>query len=299
MSCTRPLKAYRGREGGIVFSASEGFYDRHLELACGQCIGCRLRRSRDWAARMMYEAREHDANCFLTLTYDDASLPKDRSLDVSHWQKFAKRLRKRCGSFRFYHCGEYGERTLRPHYHACIFGLDFSGSREEFARPGGHKLYRSPVLDDLWPHGFHSIGELTFDSAAYVARYVTKKVTGAQAERHYERVDLATGEVWSVRPEYSTMSRRPGIGRAFYDRFKDEVYEHDSVIFKGAEYAPPRYFDRLLGEESPERLARVQQERRQRVLEAQSRETRDKEDVHRIREKIQEARLTQAVRSVD
>lgn len=300
MSCTRPLKAYRGREGAIAFSSRDGYYDQHLELACGQCIGCRLKRSRDWAARMMYEAREHDANCFLTLTYADEHLPEDHGLDVSHWQKFAKRLRRRMGSFRFYHCGEYGEQRLRPHYHACLFGIDFAESRQYFdTTDSGDTLYSSPILDELWPFGWHSIGELTYDSAAYVARYVTKKITGKQAEEHYERVDLETGEVWSVRPEYSTMSRRPGIGRAFFEKHRDEIYQHDSVVFKGSEYAPPRYFDKLLGEHSPEVLAKTQKRRRARVIAHQSRETRDKEDVLRIREKIQTQRTNNLSRLVD
>lgn len=299
MSCTRPLKAYRGREGGVVFSASEGYYDQHLELACGQCIGCKLRRSRDWAARMMYEAREHEANCFITLTYDDASLPEDYGLDVRHWQKFAKRLRKRCGPFRFFHCGEYGPRTLRPHYHACIFGLDFSFDRYVHDRKDGYNYYRSPTLEALWPEGHSLIGDLTFDSAAYTARYVTKKITGKQAASHYERVDPETGECWSVRPEYATMSRRPGIGRKFFEKHGEEVYRFDSVIFKGAEYAPPRYFDKLMGEKSPATLAQAQRKRRDRALGAQAKEPRDKEDVNRIREKIQQKQLTNMVRSIE
>lgn len=300
MSCTRPLKAYRGREGGITFSTRDAYYDRHLELACGQCIGCRLRRSRDWAARMMYEAREHDSNCFLTLTYDDESLPEDHGLDVTHWQKFAKRLRRRCGGFRFFHCGEYGPSTLRPHYHACIFGLDFASTRSPLQRAAsGHTLYRSPLLDELWPFGYHSIGELTFDSAAYVARYVTKKITGKQADEHYERVDITTGEVFNVRPEYATMSRRPGLGKKFFDEHHQEVYRHDSVIFKGAEYAPPRYFDKLLKDQDPEKLSRVQRTRRQRTNQAQAKEKRDPEDVLRIKEKIQTTQLTNMVRNLD
>lgn len=247
----------------------------------------------------MVEAREHESNCFLTLTYEDEHLPDDRGLHVEHWQKFAKRLRKRCGSFRFFHCGEYGPRTLRPHFHACLFGLDFASSRREFARPGGHPLYRSSVMDELWPFGFHSIGALTFDSAAYVARYVTKKVTGEQAVAHYERMDSETGEVWSVRPEYATMSRRPGIGQKFFERYGDEVYRFDSMVFKGREYSPPRYFDKLMEARDPERYARVQKARRDRVIEARSRESRDPEDVNRIREKVTLSRLATRGGSLD
>lgn len=284
------MKAYRGREGGIVFSTRDAYYDRHLEVPCGQCMGCRLRRSRDWAIRMMYEARDHDSSSFVTLTFAPEHEPEDFSLDVRHWQLFAKRLRKRCGPFRFFHAGEYGPSTLRPHYHACIFGLDFSWDRVPLDQVEGHQLFESATLRELWPYGFHSVGSLTFDSAAYVAKYCTKKITGKLAERAYTRIDRDTGECWSVRPEYATMSRRPGIGSRHFHKFKDEIYQHDSVIFKGAEYAPPRYFDKLLGEEAPEQLTKVQARRRKRALQTQKRDTRDKEDINRIREKIQLAR---------
>lgn len=287
MPCTRRLKAYRGREGGVVFSARDGFYDQHLELACGQCLDCRLRRARDWALRMQHEAREHEANSFVTLTFDDEHLPEDWSLDVRTWQLFAKRLRKRVGPFRFFHSGEYGERYLRPHYHACLFGVDFSEDRQFFKVQNGYPVFVSSLLSEVWPFGNHLIGSLTFDSACYVASYVVKKVTGDRAAAAYERVDPTTGECWSVRPEYATMSRRPGIGSRYFEEFKDEVYSGDFVVSQGRKFRPPRYYDRLLQESDGERHHAVVR-RRQRVVRQAGGSDPDRD---RVREKCLSARV--------
>lgn len=298
MPCTRRLKAYRAAEGGgISFSPRDGFYDRHLELPCGQCIDCRLKRAREWALRMMHETRDHSENCFVTLTYDNESLPADHSLDVRTWQLFAKRLRKKA-PFRFYHVGEYGEQTLRPHYHAIIFGQDFNKSRRLFkTTPTGHRLYTSSLLDEVWPHGHHLIGDVSFDSCCYVARYVTKKITGDAAKQHYQRLDPDTGEVFNVKPEYATMSRRPGIGQGYFEKWKEDIYKDDTVISSGREYPPPRYYDQLLANEEPERYATLQKKRRHRALVRNA--GADLDDRSRDREAIQKAKLNLNKRPLD
>jgi hypothetical protein len=133
MPCYFPITAWRSKDGKneagkwpVVFKPTAGYLDKELKLPCGRCIGCRLERSRQWAVRCVHEASLHEKNCFITLTYSPENLPKDGSLDVSHFQKFMKRFRKRFGpGIRFFHCGEYGESLSRPHYHACIFGFDF------------------------------------------------------------------------------------------------------------------------------------------------------------------------------
>ena len=269
MPCTRPMLAsvidgsMRFLPQGPSVRHREAPEGRFLELPCGQCMDCRLRKARDWALRMTHEAKSHDRNCFLTLTYNDEHLPSDWSLNVRHWQLFAKRLRRRGYKFRFYHVGEYGERSARPHYHACIFGQDFREDRKLVkVDKNGYRLYHSEVLDRTWGKGFHLIGELTFDSACYVAKYVTKKVTSRSAFLQpggspYQRVDPSTGEVWTVRPEYATMSRGGkgadgvqlrGIGNSFFHRYWKEIYVTDSVVSKGREFKPPRYYDKLLKE---------------------------------------------------
>ena len=117
MPCYYPLQGWRSKEltkngkRAIVFDRKKGYVDQPLEVPCGQCIGCRLDRSRDWALRCIHEAQLHEDNSYITLTYDDDNLPANASLDKSDFQKFMKRLRKSLGDkkVRFFHCGEYGE----------------------------------------------------------------------------------------------------------------------------------------------------------------------------------------------
>lgn len=245
MPCYRPLTAWRDGLGTVSF-VDRGQGDQLL-LPCGRCIGCRLERSRQWATRIMFEAQMHEASSFITLTYDDANLPFPPSLRYRDFQLFMKRLRIKYGAVRFYMCGEYGESTFRPHFHACLFGLDFSDKVIWSVSPRGDHLYRSPNLERIWPFGISTIGELTFESAAYVARYVLKKITGDLAEEHYSWTDVDTGEVYAREPEFAHMSLRPGIGASWFDKYSDDVYDdHDFVVVNGKTCKPPRYFDKLL-----------------------------------------------------
>lgn len=201
----------------------------------------------------MHEAQMHKRNSFLTLTYDDEHLPSDGSLQVLDWQYFAKRLRKfivksnrdhmrgrpsyfgaNQAGFRYFHCGEYGDHLGRPHYHAALFGLDFHQDRINYkTTKTGNPLFNSPALDHLWGKGFAVIGQLTFNSAAYVARYCLKKVTGKKADAHYG----------GLKPEYTTMSRRPGLGSTWFAQYVDDVYPSDQVITNGRPARPPKYYD--------------------------------------------------------
>lgn len=249
MACYHPLKGYQSRtqtangKYKIVFNSKLGYIDKPMSVPCGQCVGCRLDRSKSWAIRCMHEAQLHSQNCFITLTYSDEYLPSNASLRMSDFQKFMKRLRKRFGAgIRFYHCGEYGEKLGRPHYHACIFGFDFP-DKEILRKNNGYPLYTSKILESLWQFGFSSIGTLTFESAAYVARYILKKVNGELASSHYETIDMETGVVDYKTPEYTTMSRRPGIAAGWFDKYYTDVYPRDNVIYRGREYKPPRFYD--------------------------------------------------------
>lgn len=189
--------------------------------------------------------RQHEHSMFLTLTYDPKHLPENGSLNKKHFQDFMKRYRWWAGhkKIRYFHCGEYGETTARPHYHAIIFGHDFK-DKKVHAVIGGNTLYTSQNLEELWGLGFCTIGEANFETAAYVARYVTKKITGKNALHHYNNIDTETGEVLSERiPEYVTMSRRPGVGKEWFDRFFTDVYPHDRVILNGKTMKPPKYYN--------------------------------------------------------
>jgi len=228
-----------------------------IQVPCGQCIGCRLERSRQWAMRCVHEAYGHDDNAFITLTYAPEHVPKDGSLIKSHFQKFMKRLRKAISPklVRFFHCGEYGEKNQRPHYHACLFGYDFPDKilytiRDEC------RLYRSPMLENLWPFGFATVGDVTFESAAYVARYITKKITGDLAEQHYH----------GRQPEYTTMSRRPGIGKLWYENFKGDVFPCDNVVIRGKVMKPPRYYDKQLELSDAQLFEKIKIDRKAKAL---------------------------------
>lgn len=232
---------------GITFKPEDS-NGQTLELPCGQCIGCRLERSRQWAIRCVHEASFHDHNSFITLTYNDDHLPPDGSLSVEHWQKFMKRLRfhHRPKKFRYFHCGEYGSKLGRPHYHACLFGLDFD-DKQIFRQSEGATLYTSSKLDEIWGKGYTTVGDVTFESAAYVARYIMKKVTGEAAEDHYEKVDPITGEIHRIKPEYTTMSRRPGLGQGWIEKYMSDVYPSDEVVLlrngKSFRMKPPKYYN--------------------------------------------------------
>lgn len=264
MSCFSPIQAFSlpsknlvTGKSVIVFKSSDS-RDEPIVLPCGRCIGCRLERSRQWALRCIHEASLHESNCFITLTYDDSHLPADCSLNLDHFQRFMKRLRKKYGNgIRFFHCGEYGEKFGRPHYHALIFGFDFP-DKVFWKESNKIPLYRSASLEKLWTYGYSSIGDVTFESAAYVARYIMKKITGPGAWTHY--LDIETGVI--KKPEYTTMSRRPGIAAGWYDKFRSDVYPHDFTVLRGRKVKPPKFYDRLFEAKFPADFERIKERRK-------------------------------------
>ena len=211
MPCYKPITAWKPLEGGAI-QFSEKKNSREIQIACGQCIGCRIQKRESWAVRCYAESKLHKHNQFVTLTYDDDHLPKDGSLDYRHWQLFAHRLRKSLGPFRFFVCGEYGETTIRPHYHALLFGLDIPDLVKCNSVYASSDIYKSETIDKLWRLGGCRIGTVTYESARYCAVYTTKKVGGDLAKERYSRVDMSTGETWMVKPEFARMSLKQGIG---------------------------------------------------------------------------------------
>lgn len=198
----------------------------------------------------MHELRDHSSSCFITLTYDDEHLPGPGSLDYSHFQRFMRYLRRVPGAkgVRFFMCGEYGSLRGRPHYHAILFGFDFPDKRL-WKRASGADLYRSALLERFWPHGHSSIGEVTYEAAAYVARYCLKKTTGAMADFVY--TDPETGEIFT--PEFARMSLKPGIGASWFERrAATDVFPHDNIILKGITHKVPRYYDKLWEKRNPD-----------------------------------------------
>lgn len=208
--------------------------------------------------RCLHEAALHEDNAFITLTYEPQYLPEGGTLIKKHFQDFMKRLRKKYGGRRisYFHCGEYGEQKRRPHYHAILFGLRFVDQQFYSRGADGTFLYTSDELSRLWPFGFATVGEVTFESAAYVARYAVKKLS-FYGEDAYEHIDLDTGEILPLQPEYTTMSLKPAIGKEWYGRFKGDVYPSDEVIVRGKVMKPPKYYDKLLEQDSAEAHAQM------------------------------------------
>jgi hypothetical protein len=228
-----------------------------VSIPCGQCIGCRLERSRQWAVRCVHEASLHERNCFITLTYDPDHLPENGTLVMEHFQLFMKRLRKEFGAgIRFFHCGEYGEKQGRPHYHAALFNFDFPDKVFLRRTPRGDVCWSSASLQRLWGKGRTELGSLTFESAAYIARYITKKQLGKGAQAHYE----------GRKPEYTTMSRKPGIGKGWLEKWTADVYPVDRVVLKRGgrmiEMRPPRFYDVSFELDDPETFATVKRNRK-------------------------------------
>lgn len=226
------------------------------QIPCGQCLGCRLDWAGDWAARCEKEAKLYINNCFITLTYGDDTLPIGSStrstVTKRDWQLFMKRLRKTypTNEIRFFACGEYGSLNQRAHYHALLFNHDFPDKRlwKPHART---PLYLSPSLQSLWGLGFTSIGSVTYQSASYVARYVVKKLTGTRAD-YLDREQ-----------PFVLMSRKPGIGSAWYEKFKHEVFPAGQpLVGENKPRRTPRYFDEKYRRENPDGHYKMKLERR-------------------------------------
>lgn len=310
MSCFRPLQAYKSNskrtEKGkslIVFNPKDaGHSYEFIELPCGVCEGCRKDRAMSWALRCVHEASMFDNNCFITLTFDDANLNQFGSLDKRDFQLFMKRLRKKFKGMekvegyeneypiRYFHCGEYGSNFDRPHHHACIFNFDFL-DREIWSVHDDIRSYRSTELERLWPYGYSLVGDVTFASALYIAKYITKKVYGDKARAHYANINKETGEMNGLVPEYVTMSRRPGIGSKFFERYKNEIYVKDFITHKGQLYRPSTYYDKLLDKIDPKALQAIKKQRKEKAEKLAKDNTRyrlvTKEKLLKLKNKLQ------------
>lgn len=296
MPCYHPLQAYQCASGEVVFVELQR-HDivRSLSLPCGQCIGCRLERSRQWAVRCMHEASLHELNCFVTLTYDDDHYPVRGDLRYPDYQAFMKRLRKFADPMRvrFYMCGEYGPENWRPHFHACLFGFDFLDKTYWSRSPAGERLYRSADLERLWPFGFSSVGAVSFESAAYIARYCVQKITGRDADAYYARED--DNGPFQLTPPFNHMSLKPGIGAPWLDRFQTDVYPRDYVVVNGVECRAPKYYDKLFGRADADTFEALKEAR---ILEGRARFEDNTDARLAVKEVVQRARITSLERKM-
>lgn len=308
MPCFSPLQGFRAKrpnpntgKRSIVFTPKEGFRDMPVTLSCGQCIGCRLDHSRRWAIRCTNEASLYEKNCFITLTYAPEHMPPFGSLDYSHPVKFMKRLRKKFGEgIRSYGCGEYGDESKRPHYHICLFNHDFD-DKILWKKHRGNNYYLSDALKKLWPYGHSITCGFSFETAAYVARYVTKKKTGKRKHEYEVFVDIKTGEIYSLEPEKPiARSNRPGIGRPWIEKNLRDVYPSDQIVLLRPEgpkiLRPPKYYDNVLDQLLPGSLAPILARRRKKAKENAPNSTVDR---LRVREEIQLIKAKQLKRSYE
>ncbi|QCQ85078.1 replication initiator protein [Blackfly microvirus SF02] len=235
---------------------------RSIVVACGKCMECRLARARDWSLRSVHEASLYDDNCFITLTYDDEHLPLDHGLHYEHFQAFMHRLRKRMpGAGRFLMCGEYGDQFGRPHFHAILFNCGFSDKVLIRSKPD--PLYSSELLSDIWHHqGVVSLGDVTTQSAGYVARYSTKKIYGPGTDHVYDWIDPMSGEVFKRATPFLHSSNRPGIGAEWFNRWHADVFPCDEIVFDGRSFPVPRYYTKLYEALDKDAHGRVSRHRR-------------------------------------
>lgn len=294
MVCNYPLTRIETYDGKVSFTGSyikdneftKEFHEK-LEnskyiksvkmIPCGQCISCRLNKSRDWANRIMCEAEQYENNYFFTLTYADEYLPVKRvynnetgeiitgfTLKKEDLNKFNHDLRQYWQrkynhiGIRYYECGEYGSLNERPHYHCIIFNLPHLDDLVKYrVTEINDILYTSETLSKIWGKGYVVIGEVTWDSASYVARYVLKKHFGKEADEYYKSMAKI--------PEFTTMSRMPGIGYNYYEENKKTIYKTDEIFIRGKDGVigtkPSKYFDRLYEQEDPENYKKIKLQR--------------------------------------
>lgn len=261
--------------------------DKLIKIPCGQCLGCRLEYSRQWANRCLLELQYHDSAWFATFTYDDDHVPRTYYPDLEtgeaipaltlrkrDFQLLMKRIRKRFGEdhIRFFMSGEYGSETFRPHYHAILFGLHLDDLVPyKTVKEAGqfYTYYNSPSLQSCWldhdgkPIGYVVVGEVTWESCAYTARYVMKKLKGTEADFY---------STHNIEPEFTLMSRRPGIARQYYDDHPD-LYDDEWINVStekgGKKFRPPKYFDRLFDVDNPEKSAELKELRKKLAIESQ------------------------------
>lgn len=244
----------------------------------------------------MHEAQLYESNQYITLTYNDENVPEDGGLDKIHLRKFWKRLRKKFPNQRlkFFACGEYGDKLGRPHYHACVFNLALD-DKEPYTVRDGITLYQSKTLEKIWGKGFVTVGDVTFESAAYVARYVMKKVTGDIAEQHYMKVNLETGELVKIEPEFTSMSNRSGgIGKKWYEKYYKDT-EKDFITHNGIKMKPPKYYDGLFEKRDSEQFNEVKEKRRLNALKLKKENTPER---LRVKEQIKKRQLNRLKRGL-
>ena len=258
-------------------------------IPCGQCIGCRIRQREDWTTRIELEARDYPKEevWFITLTYDDDHVPgmivktgeimrkvqytwkpgekRPDSVQILLYediQKFLKRLRKDYkGKLRYFVAGEYGEQTARPHYHMILYGWRPT-DLENLYKIHHNGYYTSKWLADLWGMGQIQIAQAVPETYRYVAGYVTKKMYEIDNKKANEYYELG-----QTKP-FACMSLKPGLGDHYYQEHKAEIWRQGYIQCTNGKRAQiPRYYEKQMEAENPQRLWRIKQNRQKNAIE--------------------------------
>ena len=273
MACHHPIPAYLSADGKVTFVRKEKAVGKSgfLHIRCGMCRGCKADHARDWAIRCYHESQLHDQCCFITLTYSPEKLPPHGSLDPRDLELFWKRLRKRIAPdrVRYFACGEYGEKRSRPHYHACLFGWRPTERVPLGKSEKGNPQWGAQILSEAWGLGRVTWTEFDPSCARYTAHYTADKLKSFALDeidpetglRPYERMDVTTGEILKLAPEFQRQSQRPAIGVRWLEKFWREVFPADTVVMDGKEYPPPKIYYQWLRENQPEVAEKVKAKR--------------------------------------
>lgn len=308
MSCYKPLirlynpdnKEISGRVYSLArFSEMSGKQLKYEDLMyrqdvmlipCGQCIGCRIRQREDWTTRIELEAKDYpkDEVWFITLTYDDEHVPgmilktgeimrkvqyvwkpgeeqpeSVQTLMYPDIQNFLKRLRKAYrGKLRYFVAGEYGEQTARPHYHMILYGWKPT-DLENLYKIHHNGYYTSKWMVNLWGMGQIQIAQAVPETYRYVAGYVTKKMYEINEEKANVYYNLGQQK------PFACMSLKPGLGDSYYQKHKNEIWKQGYIqCTNGKQAQIPRYYEKKMEAENPERLWKIKQKRQEKSIEA-------------------------------
>lgn len=267
MPCENPRHVHRPANGGpISFSGikRDGRAYTPLQLPCGNCFMCQEEKARQQAVRIYHESLLHYESCFVTLSYANEHLPPHNGLRYEDLIKFKKRLRKLLWKthqkLRYYAVGEYGDKSLRPHYHACIFGHAFTDDRI-ILKTQPYLLWTSPLLQAIWGLGYVSVGALNFRTARYTASYITKKL---RSKQQYVYTDETTGELIPLEQPRSFMS--DNLGKGWWLKHHQYTIDHDFVVIDGRRQKPPRAYDKWLTEINKEKIEEIKENRKEKSI---------------------------------
>jgi len=282
MTCLNPVLAYKKTNGQFNFMRKSDYDAPHAHkalLPCRKCLPCRKKEAMNWSTRMIHESKMHKISIFLTLTYDDEFLPEHNNLTIEHMQKFMKRLRKHLSTrkdelrnplpiikIRYLYVGEYGDTSGRAHYHACVFGYVPDDLILHSKKPQ-YNIYKSETLTNLWGKGFVSIGYFNSATANYCSKYILKTLVGKDALKQFQITDSDTGELIQKQPPFKIMSRNPGLGSTFFEKYESDLINHDKAVIDGKELPVPDYYIRKLKKTDIQQYENIKRDRHNQAVE--------------------------------